>query len=116
MQLASFDIFDTVLTRTVAVPRDLFLLLAERLRARQIITLEAAAFADARVRAERQARTRHPHGEVTLAEIYDELAAARSWPGAAGAAAEAAELETEADCLRAVPVMKTRVAAARLAG
>jgi hypothetical protein len=116
MQLASFDIFDTVLTRTVAAPRDLFLLLAERLRARQIIMLEAAAFADARVRAERRARARRPDGEVTLAEIYDELAAALKWPGAARTEAEAAELETEADCLRAVPVMKTRVAAARQAG
>lgn len=54
----AFDVFDTLIKRDVAKPTDLF-------------RLEGDAFAQARIRAEQQAREQSG-GEITLAQIYEQ--------------------------------------------
>lgn len=68
-KLISFDVFDTLVSRLLARPRDVFKLV--ELRAGRT-GIDVPGFADARVVSERAARARDG-GEVTLAEIYEEL-------------------------------------------
>lgn len=74
--MISFDVFDTVLTRTVGHPKAVFLLLGQRLAREQIISLAPERFASARIEAEKQCRRNHPDREITHTEIMDELAVA----------------------------------------
>jgi len=113
-KLRSFDVFDTVLTRTVAVPRDLFLEWEQRLAAAGLVAAGTPGrLARARMEAEREARRLTPEGEVTLAEIYDELARQSGWKREQTSHAMQIELELESASLRAVPGMGKRVAEAR---
>lgn len=104
VELVSFDIFDTALTRLVDSPIDVFAQVEEMLI--KDFGSTAKGFALARERAEKNARQLHHHKagleEVSFAEIYQELPALLSrfdaWP-----AAMAAELAAEKNCLIAVP-------------
>jgi len=77
IQLCSFDVFDTTLTRVTAEPTGVFHLLQRRLARASLPLPEALldGFPKLRVDAECQARTESKHQEVTLAEIYRVLAA-----------------------------------------
>jgi len=73
----SFDIFDTVLTRGVAKPRDIFLLMQERLVVDSRFSSSKKifeTFSSMRVKAETGARQRTNRQDVTLSDIYDEFA------------------------------------------
>ncbi len=61
----SFDFFDTLATRRVARPADVFRLVELR--------IGWTGFAEQRVRAERAARRNNSNGEVTLAAVYAAL-------------------------------------------
>jgi len=113
MHVASFDVFDTLVTRVQARPTDLFLELGAALRSRRLIAITDAEFARLRVQAEERARLPVPRGEATFEEIYDCLAELINWSGAARAQAQALELALEEGSLRPVPEMLARVAKAR---
>lgn len=66
MTLRSWDFYDTLVTRLVAHPEDVFRIMEEK--------LELPGFASRRVAAERKARRKFPKYEVTLKQIYDCLA------------------------------------------
>lgn len=67
--VVSFDIFDTLLERNVAMPQEIF-----RLAGKDVLGREAAdIFLADRINAERKARQKHDNNEITLAEIYLEL-------------------------------------------
>lgn len=68
-KVISFDIFDTLVTRLLAQPRDVFELVELRAAGQGI---RCEGFRDARVAAERSARA-NGAAEVTLREIYIEL-------------------------------------------
>ncbi len=68
--LVSFDVFDTLVSRLVSTPADVFKIV--ELRATQE-GLDALGFSVARAEAEKQARADSVRGEVTLDEIYDAL-------------------------------------------
>lgn len=106
MNLATFDIFDTVLVRCVDTPRDVFDLVARR--------LGWAGFAIARVEAERRARGDVSHGEPTLDEISQRLRGLPS--GVTAAAAAAVELEVEQGVWRPVEAAREHVGRARADG
>ena len=80
-RVASFDIFDTVLTRRVANPRAAFLLLGRRLCSLDEIDCSAHAFATARTAAEVRAFKNGGglDSSVTLRDIYSELASSLHW-------------------------------------
>lgn len=72
---ASFDVFDTLLTRRVGSPESSFLLLGKRLRAKSLIACTAEAFARNRQDAEHRAFANAGglDSSVRLETIYQEL-------------------------------------------
>ncbi|MBI5383519.1 MAG: hypothetical protein HZA90_02400 [Verrucomicrobia bacterium] len=112
MQITSFDVFDTLLVRSLAVPADLFLVLGERLRTIRLIDLAAPEFAHARREAESR-RRRTQSSEVIVEEIYDELGKQLRWSESQREQALRLELDLERASLHGVPGMLERVEAAR---
>jgi FMN phosphatase YigB (HAD superfamily) len=113
--VVSYDVFDTVVTRAFAHPRDLFVHLGAQLRDRDPAALEPLAFARARWAAEHAARKKSPWTEVLLDDIYRELAVQLGWSAAAAAAAQALELDIESRHLRGIPAMRPVLAGSRAA-
>jgi predicted HAD superfamily hydrolase len=113
MRMASFDVFDTLLIRTVAEPRDLFLLLGELSQKEGWVAVEPRHFAQTRVEAEVAARGLTAHGEVNLEEIYFQLCLRMSLSDQTQAKIKRLELALEEESIRAVPGMAARVEAAR---
>lgn len=99
--VASFDIFDTVLTRRVADPRSAFLLLGRRLVSKGEITCSSHAFARARTAAEQRvfANSGGLDSSVTLWDIYCDLANALHWSQAQTKRIYDEEIELEDDVL-----------------
>ena len=114
--LRSFDVFDTVITRLVGHPASLFLLLGHSAVKAGCWGHSPERFASARLAAEANARHHVHPGEVTLHRIYKELAFANALPSAAGEAIAAIEVQLEGVLLRAVPMARQQVDAARNAG
>jgi len=76
MLIYSFDVFDTVVTRTVAEPRDVFLLMGEALES-LCPGLPPGLYADfraARIKAESDARRSAEREDIKIADIYREMA------------------------------------------
>ena len=69
--IVSFDVFDTVVKREVAEPKDVFALIEARLRDKPNISVEH--FYELRVEAERIARKANRGREVTLEDIYKQI-------------------------------------------
>jgi FMN phosphatase YigB (HAD superfamily) len=113
MRVVSFDVFDTLLVRVQARPRDVFFQLGTELAAHQLSSVTPEVFARRREEAELAARQLIPGGEVTLAEIYAALAPALGWDDATRTEASQRELALESRSLKAVPAMGARVTAAR---
>ncbi len=114
MRVASFDIFDTLLTRLVALPKDLFLLVAEELRRAGLLNISGIEFVRHRVDAENRARGAYEHGEVNFDEVYGALSSALRWTDAQTAAAKQIELDIERKWIRVAPAAKRRLEQARL--
>lgn len=113
----SFDVFDTCLVRTWAMPQDMFHALALRLLAREgqrPLPDEVHDLVRERVEAERRARRTSRREDVTLKQIYACFPAA-SFGLSPGEAMEA-ELAMERECLRPVPAMLARVRGLRGSG
>lgn len=116
MKLHSFDVYDTLLTRRVAVPADLFQLLGGQLRAAGLVASSPDEFADHRSRAEVAARQMAPAGEARLCEIYLKLAETCGWNEAQAQQALEMELQAESQNTQAVPAMAETVQRARADG
>lgn len=115
MHVSSFDVFDTVLTRVFAEPRDLFLALGTAIRECGLTKLSPMEFAVKREQAELSARRKVEHHEVTLDEIYGQLAVRLGCPADTMTRIKNEELALESRSTRAVPKMLERVNAARAA-
>jgi FMN phosphatase YigB (HAD superfamily) len=116
-QCRSYDVFDTCLLRNCAFPSDVFLLAANALAPlleNELGRDYAICFRDARVEAERLARLSAPGEEVTLEEIW--LQVARLLPFIDVRAGIQAELDTERSCLTANGDMLREVVRLRAAG
>ncbi len=101
VKVLSVDVFDTLLWRRVAEPRDVFLLLGARLRhdGRLAGHVSAIQFAELRHEAERKARARRESAtgsrEIVLADIYREFPDGMFTEGFTVAARPTAELALE---------------------
>jgi predicted HAD superfamily hydrolase len=73
-QISSFDIFDTLLTRLVGEPTEIFKICGDRALQFGWINFSAETFCKVRVRAEHRSRMFYEGGEVSLDEIYREIA------------------------------------------
>jgi predicted HAD superfamily hydrolase len=107
--IASFDVFDTVLTRTVCPPSSVFLLVGARLREEGLITSSPESFGRARLQAEHVAssnRRRH----ARLSEIYQEFVSVFAISEDRIPKFVECELTVESELIRPVPGMAARIA------
>lgn len=108
-RLHSFDVFDTLITRCLWRPEDLFHLLAHRLRRAGLLRCAPEDFARLRAQAEATLRRAPGTEEVRLAAIHDALAAPCGWRPAEAREAAALELATEAAVIRPVAANAARL-------
>ncbi len=74
IKAVSFDLFDTVITRSTGDPESLFILIGRRLRDAGLIGCSAEAFARHRYVCEKRVRGNKDGREVRLREVYQEMA------------------------------------------
>ncbi|SFU99321.1 HAD family hydrolase [Butyrivibrio sp. INlla21] len=70
-EYVSFDMFDTLIKRNVACPRDVFVLVQRRFEADYGIAIRN--FCDKRISAEKQARSKNGNCEIAIDEIYENI-------------------------------------------
>jgi predicted HAD superfamily hydrolase len=109
----SFDVFDTVLTRTFAIPCDLFVAVGEEAQRHGLLRVAPQEFALKRAAAESRARETAPDRETRLTEVYGILAEELRLTAAETERLINLELEAEEAALQPVPGMKERLRAAR---
>jgi predicted HAD superfamily hydrolase len=118
-RMVTFDVFDTVITRVVAEPRGVFVLLAQRLAQQEILAGHPAVqdrFPEVRMAAERAARHQSTHEEITLQEIYREMARCTGISAETCSKIAAEEVALERASARPVPAMVGLLEACRSAG
>jgi predicted HAD superfamily hydrolase len=103
LQISSFDIFDTLLTRLVSEPTEIFKICGDRALQFGWINFSAKTFREVRVQAELRSRLFYEGREATLDEIYRELANTLEIPTETIDKLKHLELEVEAEYLVAVP-------------
>ena len=116
-RIASFDVFDTLLTRRVGKPTSLFLILGHRATLAGLVQILPSVFREQRIKAEEEARTSVLGGEVTLEEIHRALSVRLDISRAVSDTLACLELEVEAEFIIPVPdaleiVRKARVQSA----
>jgi FMN phosphatase YigB (HAD superfamily) len=112
MKIASFDVFDTVLTRIVGDPKAIFLLLGKKLFRLSLVACTPEAFARARIKAE--PRAFNNIGEkCTLHHIYAEMAIALRLTDEQQEKIMQLELELESEFMRPVPIARKIIKSVR---
>lgn len=66
-KVISFDVFDTLIERSVTIPSELFAIVGN------VVLGSDNGFTNCRIQAEKKARSLSESGEVTLAEIYEQM-------------------------------------------
>lgn len=112
LKAVSFDLFDTLITRSVANPEGIFLKLGKELSEKGLIDCSPNAFAHARYVCEKRARINSSREEVTFREIYEEIAFGSPLQSSIDAMMEL-ELEIEKKSLYPITPMVEQVAKAR---
>ncbi|BAZ22460.1 hypothetical protein NIES4073_33430 [Kalymmatonema gypsitolerans NIES-4073] len=105
----SFDVFDTSIVRIWAKPTDLFWELGYQLQKDNLIEISPESWSSIRMEAERIAREIEPYYEVTLEEIYAQLARSLNWSNDEAQKAKQKELEIELLSLRPVPATQKKI-------
>jgi FMN phosphatase YigB (HAD superfamily) len=114
LELISFDVFDTVLTRSVGEPSSVFYLLGEQLSELGILRGPTDSFAFARQSASHRAWSAvEPPADVTLSGIYEELVHGLPYLRDHVALMMAAELELERTLSRPMPGAAAMIELAR---
>lgn len=112
-RIASFDVFDTVITRAVGTPSAVFLLLGRILKNMSLIGCTPEAFACVRIDAERRATKNAEDGAVSLRQIYAEVQTSLGLTEEYSLQLMNLECELEAKVIRAVPGARDRIQNAR---
>jgi len=107
----SFDVFETSLIRVWAKPSDLFWELGEQLRQQKLIDISADTWQQMRIKAESAARVASKTGEVTVEQIYQQLAGFLGWSTTQAQQAMHKEIALELASLRPVPAIQKRIQA-----
>ncbi|OIP69150.1 MAG: hypothetical protein AUK48_14960 [Oscillatoriales cyanobacterium CG2_30_44_21] len=102
-QLFSFDIFDTLLTRLVIEPTDIFEICGDRAWRYGWINCSAATYREMRINAEKRSRLFCEGGEANLDEIYREVGNTLEVEKDVIDKLQQLELEVEIEYLVAVP-------------
>jgi FMN phosphatase YigB (HAD superfamily) len=116
-ETVSFDLFDTLVYRTLARPEDLFLLQGQALVEACLFSGTAKEWQRLRKRAEAEFGLAVSPHEVELAQIYEKLVSGGALNGVESAAmAMAKELELEAEVIRPHPEVPSLIASIRKSG
>lgn len=105
----SFDIFDTVLVRIWAKPHHLFWKLGQELKKDNLLEISLESWYDLRRHIEHQVRDRSHEEEITLREIYENLASSLNWSNSEMQSAIALEIELEKQSLFVVPEVQRQI-------
>lgn len=115
-EVASFDVFETVLVRSVSPPQAVFQEVGRRARQAGLLQrMSALAFSEAREQAERRA-ARNRGDCFTLSDCYDELQHALGLPDDTREALCRLEMQTELALLRPVEPARALLEQARQEG
>jgi predicted HAD superfamily hydrolase len=112
-QISSFDIFDTVLTRLVSEPTEIFKICGDRALRFGWINFSAETFCKIRINAEQRSRLFYEGSEVNLDEIYREIENTLEIEAETVDKLKNLELEVEAEYLVAVPIAYKLIEQAR---
>ncbi|MBP5976708.1 hypothetical protein HW132_29250 [Brasilonema sp. CT11] len=112
MQISSFDVFDTVLTRVVGTPKAFFLLLGKRLASLSLIHCTPEAFVHARTTAEFRAYSNIGE-KYSLHQIYTEVAIALRLTDEQREKIMHIECALESELIRPIPIARDLIQAAR---
>jgi FMN phosphatase YigB (HAD superfamily) len=99
----SLDVFDTLLTRRLLQPTDLFLILGRKLASLKVLAIDGATFCERRQKAEEISRQNDAGRETTLLGIYETFCRLGTIPEQLAARFMELELELEAQMLCPVP-------------
>ncbi|MGI8502907.1 MAG: HAD family hydrolase [Hassallia sp.] len=110
-KINSFDVFETCLVRVWAKPTDLFWELGEQLTQEKLIDISADSWQQMRIKAESAAREVSKTGEVTVEQIYQQLARLLGWSTTQAQQAMDKEIALELASLRPVPAIQKRIQA-----
>ena len=99
----SVDVFDTVLTRIWANPKDLFFQVGSILSDKGLISISPEEWLTLRVDAETNTRKKNSTGEIQLIQIYCAIGAILDWDEATIKDALHVEVEAEQSSLRSIP-------------
>jgi predicted HAD superfamily hydrolase len=118
MKYSSFDVFDTVITRSVLRPKDVFYLMQQRLEAQQADLPRCLrnCFWGARVWSEFMARRRSSSDDITLLNIYDTMVHLFGLDGVVKDYLMSLELSIESELLVPIDGAVELVAEARRSG
>lgn len=107
-QIFTFDLFDTLITRTVLTPEDLFISVGARLQRSGLWSENQAPFQKLRVAADAITRRKLRIEEITLDHIYTTLASRIGWDSDEAKRAQAIEIEEELASVRPISDMCAR--------
>lgn len=99
----SFDVFDTLLTRWIGNPMQIFRIYADRAVQRGLIDIQPSVLYQARVNADRRARLFTHQIEASLSQIYRELANELELNDDIASKLQQLELEIETEYLIPIP-------------
>ena len=106
----SFDIFDTLLTRTVFCPIDVFRFVQNRIKGQEDVPGPLQTrFVSARIWAEFKARRLVPEEDVSLENVYDVMAKDFVLPSEVSARMLKTELKVESLCIVPIEAVVERV-------
>jgi predicted HAD superfamily hydrolase len=108
-KIYSFDIFDTVIVRNFARPKDLFWELGRRIQKANLTSMPPEEWMKVRIESELEARNISSHGEVNIQEIYECLVTKINWSSEVMLQAIEREIELELEVLRPVPEVKQQI-------
>jgi len=100
----SLDIFDTIITRDVYKPIDLFYFVGKALQRSRVLKIDPFDFQKFRIEAERLARIKSVHEDVTLDEIYNILSTILSLDKDSAKILKEKEIQLEKESL--VPILE----------
>jgi predicted HAD superfamily hydrolase len=104
----TFDLFDTLITRNVLRPEDIFKKVGRRLRAAALWSHSEERFSRERIAAGTRTLRRLRVEEITLTQIYETLAANAGWSEEQAVQAMALEIEEELAAMRPIAEMRDR--------
>jgi predicted HAD superfamily hydrolase len=110
-KVISFDVFETAIVRIWAKPTHLFWELGNNLKQEELIQISPQSWQQMRIEAEQTARKKSLTGEVSIEDIYQQLALLLGWSSEQVKKVIQKEIALEISSLRPVPANQRKIKA-----